>query len=158
MWLVTDVSEGHELNFHHRESLKSRNTVQWIILAHIQAVLWFNIDHRSGDQDLRFSWICCLPGWMFSLLQLLWWNFSIQDAVQAKPTVLYRFPVGIATGYGLDDRGSGVRFPARTGNFSLHHRDQTGSGAHPSSCPVVNSGSFPGSKAAGAWSWPLISS
>jgi hypothetical protein len=28
---------------------------------------------------------------------------------------------GIALGYGLDDRGSRVRFPAGAGNFSLHH-------------------------------------
>jgi hypothetical protein len=27
--------------------------------------------------------------------------------------------VGIALGYGLEDRGSRVRFPARAGNFSL---------------------------------------
>jgi hypothetical protein len=39
--------------------------------------------------------------------------------------------VGIALGYGLDDRGSRVRFPAGAGNFSLHHRVQNGSGAHP---------------------------
>jgi hypothetical protein len=30
--------------------------------------------------------------------------------------------VGIALGYGLDDWGSRVRFPAGAGNFSLHHR------------------------------------
>jgi hypothetical protein len=41
--------------------------------------------------------------------------------------------VGIALGYGVDDRGSGVRFPARAGSFSLHHRVQSGSGAHPAS-------------------------
>jgi hypothetical protein len=35
-----------------------------------------------------------------------------------------------ALGYRLDDRGSRVRFPARAGNFSLHHRVQNGSGAH----------------------------
>jgi hypothetical protein len=29
--------------------------------------------------------------------------------------------VGIALCYGLEDRGSTVRFPAGTGNFSLHH-------------------------------------
>jgi hypothetical protein len=34
--------------------------------------------------------------------------------------------VGIALRYGLDDRGSRVRFPAGTGNFSLHHRVQNG--------------------------------
>jgi hypothetical protein len=30
--------------------------------------------------------------------------------------------VGIELGYGLDDRGSRVRFPAGAGNFSLHQR------------------------------------
>jgi hypothetical protein len=39
--------------------------------------------------------------------------------------------VGIALGYGLDDRVFRVRFPAGAGNFSLHHRVQNGSGAHP---------------------------
>jgi hypothetical protein len=29
--------------------------------------------------------------------------------------------VGIALGYGLDDRGPRVRFPAGAGNFSFHH-------------------------------------
>jgi hypothetical protein len=58
-------------------------------------------------------------------------------------------------GYGLDDRGSRVRFPARAGNFSLHHRVQNGSGAHPASYRMTTKGSFPGGKAAWAWSWPL---
>jgi hypothetical protein len=58
--------------------------------------------------------------------------------------------VVIALGYGLDDRGSRVRFPARAGNFSLHHRVQNGSEAHPTSYPMGNRGSFPGGKAAGA--------
>jgi hypothetical protein len=57
--------------------------------------------------------------------------------------------IGIALGYGLDDRGSEVRFPARVGNFSLHHRVQNGSGAHPASYPVGTRVSFPGDKAAG---------
>jgi hypothetical protein len=63
--------------------------------------------------------------------------------------------VGIALGYGLDDRGSRVRFPAGAENFSLHHRVQNGFGAHPASYPMDNKGSFPGGKATGAWSWPL---
>jgi hypothetical protein len=58
-------------------------------------------------------------------------------------------------GYGLDDRGSRVRFPAQAGNFSLCHCVQNGSGAHPASYPMGNCGSFSGGKAAGAWSWPL---
>jgi hypothetical protein len=56
--------------------------------------------------------------------------------------------VAIALGYGLDDRGSRVRFPAGAGNFSLHHRVQTGSGTHPASYPVGTRDSFPGGKAA----------
>jgi hypothetical protein len=65
--------------------------------------------------------------------------------------------VGIASGYGLDDRMIGVRFPAEVGNFSLHHRVQTGSGTHPASYPMGTRGSFLGNKAAGALSWPLAS-
>jgi hypothetical protein len=44
--------------------------------------------------------------------------------------------VGIALGYGLDDRGSRVRFPVGAGNISLHHRVQNGSEAHPASYPM----------------------
>jgi hypothetical protein len=58
--------------------------------------------------------------------------------------------VGIALGYGLDDRGSRVRLPAGAGNFSLHHRVQNGSGAHPASYPMGTSGFFPGGKSTGA--------
>jgi hypothetical protein len=58
--------------------------------------------------------------------------------------------VGIALGYGLDDRGSMVRFPAGAGNFSFHHRVQNGSGAHPASYPKGSRDSFPGGKAPGA--------
>jgi hypothetical protein len=58
--------------------------------------------------------------------------------------------VSIATGYGLDDRMIGVRFSTGAGNFSLRHRVQTGSGAHPASYSIGTGGSFPGGKAAGA--------
>jgi hypothetical protein len=43
-----------------------------------------------------------------------------------------------------------VRFPAEAGNFSLHHRVQNGSGAHPAFHPMGARGSFLGGKAAGA--------
>jgi hypothetical protein len=51
--------------------------------------------------------------------------------------------VDIALSYGLDDRYSRVRFPTGAEN---------GPGAHPASYPMGNGGSFPGGKAAGAWS------
>jgi hypothetical protein len=58
--------------------------------------------------------------------------------------------VGIALGYGLDDRGSWGRFLEGARDFSLHHRVQNGSGAHPFSYVMDTRGSFPESKAAGA--------
>jgi hypothetical protein len=51
--------------------------------------------------------------------------------------------VGIRLGYGLDDRGSRIRFPAGAGNFSLHHRVQNGSGTHPASYPMGTKGLSP---------------
>jgi hypothetical protein len=64
--------------------------------------------------------------------------------------VLLCYAVSIALGYGLEDRGFGVRFPTGAGNFSLHHRVQNGSGVHPASYSVGTRGSFPGGKATGA--------
>jgi hypothetical protein len=52
--------------------------------------------------------------------------------------------------YGLDDRDSTFRFSAGAWNFSLHHRIQNGSGAHPASYPMGIRGSFSGGKAAEA--------
>jgi hypothetical protein len=56
----------------------------------------------------------------------------------------------IATGYELDDRIIGVRFPSGVGNFSLRNRVQTGSGAHRTSFPMGTGGFFPRGKAAGS--------
>jgi hypothetical protein len=61
--------------------------------------------------------------------------------------------VGIATGYGLDDRGVGVRVSVKT----FLHVVQTGSRVHPTYL-IGTEGSFPGCKAAGEWSWQLTTS
>jgi hypothetical protein len=39
----------------------------------------------------------------------------------------------------------------------IYHFSHNGSGAHPASYPMGTRYSFPGCKAAGAWSWPLNS-
>jgi hypothetical protein len=52
----------------------------------------------------------------------------------------------IVSDYGLDDRAIGVRFPAGAKDFSSNLCVQTGSGAHPVSCPVGTGGPFPGAK------------
>jgi hypothetical protein len=55
--------------------------------------------------------------------------------------------VSIVSGYGVDDRVIEVRSPAGAKNFSSSLCVQTGSGAHPASCPVGTGGPFPGGKA-----------
>jgi hypothetical protein len=57
--------------------------------------------------------------------------------------------VGIANGW----TAKGSQFKSRWGQeFSLLHVVQTGSEVHPTSYPMGYGGSFPGVKAAGAWS------
>jgi hypothetical protein len=61
-----------------------------------------------------------------------------------------RSSVVIVTGYGLDDRGSVVQFPAGAGDFSPLHRVQAGYEAHPASYPMDTRSTFPVVKATGA--------
>jgi hypothetical protein len=49
--------------------------------------------------------------------------------------------------YRLDDRAIEVRSPTGAEDFSFSPCVQTGSGAHPASCPMGTGGSFPGGKA-----------
>jgi hypothetical protein len=56
-------------------------------------------------------------------------NFRVMMKTDISKRTSNDSSVGIALGYGLDDRGSRVRFPAGVGNFSLHHRVQNGSGS-----------------------------
>jgi hypothetical protein len=75
---------------------------------------------------------------------------EVSDAAYKLQLELTDSSVGTTLGYGLDNRGYRVRFPAGTGNFSLRHRVQNGSGARPASYLMGTGGSFPGGKAAGA--------
>jgi hypothetical protein len=52
----------------------------------------------------------------------------------------------------------GSSSPARSWNFSLHHRVKTGFGAHLAFYPIGTRGSFPKGKAAGVWTWPITPS
>jgi hypothetical protein len=55
----------------------------------------------------------------------------------------------IVSDYGLDDRGIGVGSPAGAKGFSSNFCVQTGSGAHPASCPVGTGVLSPGVNSAG---------
>jgi hypothetical protein len=78
-----------------------------------------------------------------------YWDSNPDHSIVQPVTSRNTSSVGIALGYGLDDRDSRVRFPAGAGNFSLH-RVQNGSGAHSASYPMGTRVSFPAGKAAGA--------
>jgi hypothetical protein len=53
----------------------------------------------------------------------------------------------ILSDYELADRAIGVRSPVGAKNFSSTLCVQTGSEAHPASCPMGSGGPFPGGKA-----------
>jgi hypothetical protein len=120
-------------------------------------------DGNTWIKILRFTEISLLLLLLlFRLIALLAWQIDILMNNNVFTLCYNRkksrdSSVGIVHGYGPDDRGSRVHFPAEAGNFSLHHRVQNGSGAHPASYPMRTGGSFPGGEAAGAWSWPLTS-
>jgi hypothetical protein len=62
--------------------------------------------------------------------------------------IVSRFSSGsIVSEYGLDDWAIGVRSPTGANDFSFSLCDQTGSGAHPVSCPIGTGGPFQGAKA-----------
>jgi hypothetical protein len=63
----------------------------------------------------------CSRNVLFQTRHIFHWKWSYDKSRDSS--------VGITLGYGLDDRGSRVRFTAGARNFSLHHRVQNGSGS-----------------------------
>jgi hypothetical protein len=84
----------------------------------VTSIRYTEIKQRSLHQRPALS--VCNPSVTFPILSL-------------SPSKSRVSSVGIALGYGLDDRGSRLRFPAGAGNFSVHHSVQNCSGAHPAS-------------------------
>jgi hypothetical protein len=76
-------------------------------------------------------------------------KYVLSSHTHTKLSSVMDSSVGVATGYGLDDRIIGVHFPAGDWNFSLRHRVQTGSGAHPVSYPMDTGALYLGVKRPG---------
>jgi hypothetical protein len=73
---------------------------------------------------------------------------SVCELLEGKTPFMSRVSsVSIVSGYGLDNRANEVRSPAGAKDFSCSLCVQTGSGAHPASCPMGTGGPFPGAKA-----------
>jgi hypothetical protein len=96
--------------------------------------------------NVTVLWICWRathsPFRIFSWPEIFWAPPS-QFVHELCISVAHSYRAGLRTGW------SGVRVPAGAGNFSLHHRVQTGSGAHRSSYPMGARDSFPGVKRPG---------
>jgi hypothetical protein len=98
--------------------------------------------YETGRQKMLdwMSYTCTLP-----LSSMAWYLVKHRDNLGAGIAQLY------SAGWSV------VRDPAGSRNFSLHHRLQKGSGAHPAFYSMGTRVFFPVGKAAGAWSWPLTS-
>jgi hypothetical protein len=118
---------------------------------------WCLVKHRGN-----FTFTFTLPWFGMNLVSLEAQQCIVKSllcillALFISQCKWYATSVGIATRL-RTGRSFRVRFPARAGNFSLHHRFQNGSGAQPASYPMGTRGYLPGSKAAEAWIWPLTS-
>jgi hypothetical protein len=71
-------------------------------------------------------------------------NFHNSGRSRSESSVNQNFDNRIVSDYGLDDRAIGVRSPAKAKDFSSNPCVQTGSGAHPASCPMDTGGPIPG--------------
>jgi hypothetical protein len=98
--------------------------------------------------------------WYCGSLHLHLTHANYNTLTRSKPIIneeaTHILEARIAQWYSAEVRAgwSRVRVPAGAGNFSLHHRVQNGSGAHPVSYAVGTRGSFLERKTAVAWSWP----
>jgi hypothetical protein len=72
------------------------------------------------------------------------WNLAYLQQVLTRSRISSG---SIVSDYGLNDRAIGVRSPAGAKDFSSIFCVQTGSGAHPVSCPMGTGGPIPRGKA-----------
>jgi hypothetical protein len=111
----------------HSETMKSSEIGQKRI--HPLISIYLNNEIRTSDAVFEMSWDST-PGNHRDLPTCF---TKIHFLQKSRDSV-----VGIATSYGLDDRGVGLQIV------------QTDSEVHPTSCPMGTGGSFPGDKTAGA--------
>jgi hypothetical protein len=132
------VSETYS-SFHSKTKKCSRPSSHFCCVLPLSQLPW------SGCREVGLRYTNHATGGHASTIFVKTFNESSVRMVKSRDS-----SVGIAPVYRLDDRGSRVRFPEGAGNICLHHRDQNGSGAHPTSYPMGTRDSFPGGRAAGA--------
>jgi hypothetical protein len=151
MFFITMFHEQNSVP--HKHNMYTHNSIEWE--THAQADnnprgLCAQID--SGYFSLKQHWIVVIRFWRIIgkmlrtlVFTVLYWNKS-RDSVS-----------GIGTGYGLHNRWVGFRIPVGPRNFSSPRHPDRLWGPH-NLLFTVYLGLFPGSKAAGEWSWSGTSS
>jgi hypothetical protein len=127
----------------------------FVQVCSVVCILVFFLEFLFFVYNIFFFWFWDTRRWTKSKNTLRLMLIHRQKPTELIYTVIVQSVKRLS--YGLDDRGSRVRFPTSAGNFSLHHCIQNDSGAHPDSYPMDTRDSFSVSKAAGAWSWQLTS-
>jgi hypothetical protein len=124
----------------------------YLCLVLARGLLWVEFTHDSyarpsSRESIR--WTCHVHSYIIFSIPQVFLPPSVQ--IKSRDSV-----VGTETGYGRDDRGVGVRVPIGSRIFSFPCRPDR-LWVHPTSYLMGTGGSFPGGKAAEAWSWPLTS-
>jgi hypothetical protein len=90
--------------------------------------------------------ISFLVGPNILLINLFLNILSLCPSINVRDQFSHPYSGSIVSDYGLDDQAIGVRSPAGAKDFSSSLCVQTGSWAHPASCPMGTGGPFPGVK------------
>jgi hypothetical protein len=154
-WGVAQVN-GHEGQVHRpSHSLRGQKSGHGACGVHFERVFTFQVlfarnpQHERTMERLHVSFSKLLNVFRLNCVLSNRYAFMAWCLVKNKDEGKVKVVPVLLTEHGLDDRGSRVRFPVGAGNFSLHHRVQNSSGAHPASYPMGNRCSFLGGKAAG---------
>jgi hypothetical protein len=112
--------------------------------------VFFQVWIKSNNWSMRS--LCTCQQTYLNEMRIWSFYFRVKNSSKGHTKRVSEFStslwdVGIATGYGHDDRGVGVTSPGRVRNFL--HVVQTGSGVHPASCQRGTGGFSPGVKRPG---------
>jgi hypothetical protein len=169
MGILQKINLFLHFNILHITGASSRSRILWwtrvFFIIHCSTFHCVRYNLHRCRQAVQVEWIFREPQarsmqlaeWRLSCRWESSWYFSLGEPFGTRSILLHTYTyikrsrgssVGIADGYGLNDRGVGVRVPVGSRIFSSPR------------CPdrLWGPPMGTGGKAAGAWRWPLTSS